>query len=177
MSKPAVFLDRDGVLTVEKSYVCKTDELEIFPFAKECVSDIHKKGFYAIVISNQSGVARGYLTEDVLREMNRRLMEEVGVDDVFYCPHLTNGVISKYAIACNCRKPRIGMIMDAQKKYDVDMSRSYMIGDRASDIQLGNNVGIKTILVNSGYGMERLEAKVIPDYICRDLSEAIVFVQ
>lgn len=177
MSRPAVFLDRDGVLTVEKSYVCKADDLEIFPFAKACIDAIRQKGFYAIVISNQSGVARGYFTEQALQVMNKRLIEEVGVDDVFYCPHLANGVVSKYAIACNCRKPRVGMIMEAQRKYDIDIDRSYMIGDRASDIQLGNNVGIKTILVNSGYGIERLEARVNPNYVCKDLTEAITFVQ
>lgn len=177
MSRPAVFLDRDGVLTVEKSYVCNVDDLEIFPFAKECITSIHEKGFYAIGVSNQSGVARGYFTEDDLWEMNKRLMEEVGVDDVFYCPHLSNGVIGKYSIECNCRKPRIGMILEAQKKYDIDLQHSYMIGDRASDIQLGENAGLKTILVNSGYGLKRLEADVKPDYVCKDLKEAVGFVQ
>ncbi|MGN0345153.1 MAG: D-glycero-alpha-D-manno-heptose-1,7-bisphosphate 7-phosphatase [Lachnospiraceae bacterium] len=177
MSRPAVFLDRDGVLTVEKSYVCKVDDLEIFPFAKECIDAISQKGFYVIVISNQSGVARGYFTEEALQEMNKRLMEAVGVDDVFYCPHLPSGIVRKYAIECNCRKPRIGMILEAQKKYDIDLQYSYMIGDRASDIQLGKNAGLKTVLVNSGYGVEQLEADVEPDYICKDLQEAVGFVQ
>lgn len=86
-SKPVVFLDRDGVLSVEKSYVCSVDELEIFPYAKECVRTIHEKGYLAIVVTNQSGVARGYFTEEQLQEMNRYLMRETGVDAVYYCPH------------------------------------------------------------------------------------------
>lgn len=171
-----MFLDRDGVLSVEKSYVCNADDLEIFPFAKECIADIHEKGFYAIVVTNQSGVARGYFSEETLQEMNRRLIEEIGVDDVYYCPHLKKGVVLKYAIDCNCRKPRIGMIKEAQKKFDIDLRKSYMIGDRASDIQLGKNAGLKTILVNSGYGVERLESDVKPDFICEDLAEAVALV-
>lgn len=174
--RPAVFLDRDGVLCVEKSYVCKLDDLEIFPFVKKCIADIHKKGFYAIVVSNQSGVARGYFSEETLQEMNQRLLKETGVDDVFYCPHLINGIEARYKIDCNCRKPRIGMITAAQEKYAIDLQNSYIIGDRASDIQMGINAGLKTILVNSGYGMERLEADVEPDYICKDLQEAVEFV-
>lgn len=165
MKKPAIFLDRDGVLTVEKSYVTKLEDLEIFSFAKEAVEKIHKAGYYAIVITNQSAVARGILEIEELEKMNQYLIEKTGVDVVFYCPHHPNGSVKQYAISCDCRKPQSGMIKEACKKYEIDLKNSYFVGDRASDILTGQSVGIKTVLVESGYGIKRLEKKVVYDYI------------
>lgn len=173
-SNPAVFLDRDGVLTVEKGYVCSSEELEIFPYAKECVRTIHEKGYLAIVVTNQSGVARGYFTETQLWEMNRYLMQETGVDAVYYCPHHEKGVISKYACQCRCRKPAVGMIQQACRDFGInaaDIGKSYMVGDRTSDIQLGQNVGLATVLLESGYGSKKLDEMVTPDGICTDLTD------
>lgn len=173
---PAVFLDRDGVLSVEKSYVCSVNELELFPYAEECVRTIHEKGYLAIVVTNQSGVARGYFTEEQLQEMNRYLMQETGVDAVYYCPHYEKGVISKYACQCTCRKPSAGMIRQACRDFDIDtadIEKSYMVGDRAGDILLGQNAGLTTVLLESGYGTKRLEENAAPDYICRDLTDFV----
>lgn len=170
--KPVVFLDRDGVLSVEKSYVCSVDALELFPYARECVHAIHEKGYLAIVVTNQSGVARGYFTEAQLQEMNRHLMKETGVDAVYYCPHHEKGVVRAYACQCQCRKPAAGMIWQACGDFGIDMAdieNSYMVGDRASDIQLGRNAGLTTVLLESGYGTQRLEQQVTPDHICMDL--------
>ena len=97
--KPAVFLDRDGVLTEEKSYITVMENLKIFPYAADCIKRIHNKGYYAIVITNQSGIARGLLTEKELKEMNRYLILQTGVDAVYYCPHHPDA-------GCNCRKPQ-----------------------------------------------------------------------
>lgn len=172
-SNPAVFLDRDGVLTVEKGYVRSTEELEIFPYVKECIKILHEKGYLAIVVTNQSGVARGYFTETQLLEMNRYLIQETGVDAVYYCPHYEKGVIGKYACPCKCRKPAVGLIQQACKDFGIDaaaIGKSYMVGDRASDIQLGQNAGLATVLLESGYGTQRLEEKVAPDYIFQDLT-------
>jgi len=171
--KPAVFLDRDGVLSEEKSYVCKLEEFTIFSYTKDCIRKIKEKGYYAIVITNQSGVARGLFSEEVLQEMNSYLIEETGVDAVYYCPHHANGKIEKYKKECSCRKPNIGMIEHACQDFRIDMEKSYMVGDRASDILLGKNAGIKTILVESGYGMKRLEQEVTPDYIMEDLRKVL----
>ena len=171
--KPAVFLDRDGVLSEEKSYVCALQDLTVFPYTKECVEKIKEKGYLAIVITNQSGVARGLFWEKVLQEMNSYLIKEIGVDAVYYCPHHPQGKIEKYRKECNCRKPRTGMIEQACKDFSIDMERSYIVGDRASDILLGQNAGITTVLVESGYGTERLEQEVTPDYIKKDLREVI----
>lgn len=167
--KPAVFLDRDGVLTEETGYIDSLEKLRIFPYAAECVRGIHEKGYYAIVITNQSGVARGLFTEERLREMHRYLQQYTGVDAVFYCPHHPEGVVEEYRIKCNCRKPAIGMFQNACRRFNIDMMNSYMVGDRAGDIIAGQNAGIKTILLESGYGTARLEEDVMPDYVTDDL--------
>ena len=167
--RPAVFLDRDGVLTEETGYVDSVEKLRIFPYAAECIRKIHEKGYYAIVITNQSGVARGLFTEERLQEMNRYLQQYTGVDAVFYCPHHPEGIVEEYRIKCNCRKPAIGMFKDACRRFDIDMTNSYMVGDRAGDIIAGQNVGIKAILLESGYGTARLEEDVVPDYVVDDL--------
>lgn len=171
--KPAVFLDRDGVLSVEKSYVCSLDDLEIFPYAKECIGKIKEKGFLTIVITNQSGVARGLFSEEVLQEMNSYLIKEIGVDAIYYCPHHPKGKIEAYKKECNCRKPYTGMIEKACQEFQIDMEKCYVVGDRASDILLGQNAGFTTVLVESGYGTKRLEQEVMPDYIVKDLRDVI----
>ena len=111
--KPAVFLDRDGVLAKEKSYVLSVNELEIFPYTAECIRQIHKKGYYAVVITNQSGIARGLFTEAELAKMNDRLMKETGVDAVYYCPHHPEGKVKEYRKKCSCRKPEMGLLKAA----------------------------------------------------------------
>lgn len=171
LHKPAVFLDRDGVLTVEQGYVDAVEKLCIFPYAAECVRRIHDKGFHVIVVTNQSGVARGLFTEVKLKEMNDHLKQQTGVDDVFYCPHHPEGTVEEYRRNCNCRKPGTGMFEMACKKFDIDMINSYMVGDRAGDIIAGQNAGIKTILLESGYGTKNLESDVSADYVFADLRD------
>ena len=166
MKKPAVFLDRDGVITTEKSYVLKLNDLEIFPYAEEAVRVIHEKGYWAIVITNQSAVGRGMLQEDELKRMNDLLIQSTGVDAVFYCPHWSaNGTI------CSCRKPQTGLIEQAMKQFEIDSDNSYFVGDRASDIECGQNMGIRTVMLESGYGSNRLEKVIVPDYSYADLKE------
>lgn len=169
--KPAVFLDRDGVLAEEKSYITTVENLNIFPYAAECVRKIHEKGYYAIVITNQSGVARGLFTEEELKEMNDYLMRQTGVDAVYYCPHHPEGKVEKFRKVCRCRKPETGMFETACREFEIDMENSYMVGDRAGDILAGQNAGIKTILVESGYGTARLEREVVADYVLGDLRD------
>lgn len=171
--RPAVFLDRDGVLTEERSYITSIDNLRIFPYAAECIKQIHQKGYLAVVITNQSGVARGLLTEDALQEMNVHLMEETGVDAVFYCPHHPEGRVSRYAKNCRCRKPETGLFEKACREYDIDMTNSYMVGDRASDILAGQKAGLKTVLLESGYGTKGLEREVKPNYVFGDLRDVV----
>ena len=162
--KPAIFLDRDGVITVEKGYVCPIEEIELYDGVRECINKIHAKGYYAIVISNQSAVARDIIQEDELIAFHEKLIDETGLDAIYYCPHHVDGIIPKYTKKCNCRKPEIGMIERALEDFEIDLSLSYMVGDRASDIQTGVNAGIKTVLVKTGYGKNELESDVMPDY-------------
>lgn len=175
--KPAVFLDRDGVLAVEESYVCFVEQLKIFPYARECIAKIHRKGYYAIVITNQSGIARGLFAEEELLKMNQRLLQETGVDAVYYCPHHPMGTIKKYAVACKCRKPLTELFEKACRDFQIDLTNSFMVGDRASDILAGIRIGVKTILLESGYGSENLEYEVNPDYRFEDLRMFVEFLR
>lgn len=171
--KPAIFLDRDGVLIREKSYIRRVEEMEIFPYAAECIRKIKDKGYYVIVVTNQSGIARGLFTENDLLKMHNYMQQETGVDAVYYCPHHPEGKEEKYRIVCNCRKPKTGMFEQACRDYRIDMSHSYMVGDRAGDVIAGQRAGLRTILLESGYGLRRLEADVQPDYILDDLRMVI----
>ena len=171
--RPAVFLDRDGVLVTEKSYVTSIKELDIFSYTAGCIQQIHQKGYYAIVITNQSGVARGLFTEEQLKNMNEYLIAQTGIDAVYYCPHHPKGLVDSYRKKCFCRKPHTALFETACNTFSIDMYRSYMVGDRASDIIAGKNVGVKTILLESGYGTAGLEKDVVPDYVCDDLRNVI----
>lgn len=111
----AVFLDRDGVLCEDTDYITSFEKLHIYPFAKKAVEQIHKKGYLAIIVTNQSGVARGYLAEEMLQKLNAYLQKETGVDAIYYCPHLPpeQEEIPPYRIHCTCRKPNAGMLQQA----------------------------------------------------------------
>lgn len=172
-NKPAIFLDRDGVLVEEKGYIVSIKDLNIFPYAKECVSKIKEKGYCAIVITNQSGVARGLLSEEKLKEINHYLLRATGIDAIYYCPHHPNGKVSAYSKSCICRKPAVGLFQRACEDYHIDMHESYMVGDRACDIKAGQNAGIKTVLLETGYGTERLEEAVQPDYVFQNLEDFV----
>lgn len=174
--KPAIFLDRDGVLSAEKGYVCSIESLEIFEYTRKSVDLIHEKGYWAIVLTNQSAVARGFITLKTLKEINDLVKYRTGVDDIFFCPHHFNKKDkgNEYNCECICRKPKIGLIIQALEKYqDIDMSQSYMVGDRASDIRMGKNAGIKTVLLESGYGKKRLEETIEPDFYYQNLLEFV----
>ena len=133
----AVFLDRDGVLCEDTDFVTGFDKLKIFSYAKKAIDIMHQKGYLAIVVSNQSGVARGMMTENTVREINRYITLQTGVDAVYYCPHLPpeGRSIPPYRIVCDCRKPKPGMILGAAKEYAIDLASSFMIGDRETDLE------------------------------------------
>lgn len=173
--KPAVFLDRDGVLTREQGFISRIDEVTLFPYAAECIGKIHQKGYLAIVITNQSGVARGIFTEKELLKKHKAIIRETKVDAIYYCPHHIQGKIVQYKVLCDCRKPCIGLIRQACREFAIDMGNSYMAGDRAGDILTGINAGIKTVLLESGYGSKNLEENVSPDYIFKDLRDLAEF--
>lgn len=169
--KPAIFLDRDGVLSPEKNYVTSINDFEIFSFSREAVKKIHEAGYYAIVITNQSAVARGLLKIEELKKMNSYLIRETNVDAIYYCPHHIRGCIKQYAIACNCRKPKSGLIEKACNEYEIDLENSYFLGDRITDIIAGKTAGICTVLLKSGYDTRISDYDVKPEYVFRNLKE------
>jgi D-glycero-D-manno-heptose 1,7-bisphosphate phosphatase len=147
----AVFLDRDGVLCEDTDYVTSFEKLRIFSFTREAVALMHQKGYLAIVVTNQSAVARGMMTEEQLSTMNRFFQKETGVDAIYYCPHLPpeHEEIPPYRIHCHCRKPKTGMIEQAARDYRICLEDSYMVGDRISDIETGKKAGVKTVYITS----------------------------
>ncbi|GAM08173.1 D-glycero-alpha-D-manno-heptose-1,7-bisphosphate 7-phosphatase [Geobacter sp. OR-1] len=153
----AVFIDRDGTINVEKEYLHRPEEFEFIPGAAEAIRILGEAGFIVVVVTNQSGVARGFYTEDDVRSLHRymdHLLVQVGarVDAYYFCPHHPDNGIGKYRIACNCRKPLPGMLQQAAGELGIDLRSSWMIGDKLADLEAGNSAGCRSALVLTGYG-------------------------
>lgn len=158
-TRRAVFLDRDGTINREKEYLYRIDEFEFIPGSPEAVRLLNQAGFLVVVVSNQSGVGRGYYTEDDVELLHRHIDAQLAasgarVDAWFYCPHHPQGKGS-YALACRCRKPLPGMLVEAAARYAIDLSASVMIGDKLVDMEAGMAAGCRPILVRTGYGAEQ----------------------
>ena len=159
--KKAIFLDRDGTINVEKDYIYKSEDLVFEEGTIEALKTFKNLGYILIVISNQSGIARGYFTEEDLNIFNNNMNEilkknGIGITEFYCCPHHPDG-IGEYKKVCECRKPNNKMIEDAIKKYNIDREKSYMIGDKTSDIGAGLKSNLKTVLVKTGYGLKDME--------------------
>ena len=157
----AIFLDRDGTINVEKDYIYKCEDLVFEEGSVEALKTFKNLGYILIVVSNQSGIARGYFTEEDLKafnnNMNEKLKEEaVEITEFYCCPHHPDG-LAEYKKVCDCRKPNNKMLEDAIEKYNIDREKSYMIGDKASDIGAGLKSKLKTVLVKTGYGLKDME--------------------
>ena len=153
--KKAIFFDRDGTLNVEVGYLYEFEKFKWIDGAIEAVKYCNDNGYLAIVVTNQSGIARSYYTEADVKELHRRMNEELSkhgahIDDFFYCPHHPEGVVDKYSIDCECRKPKPGLIEEACRKYDIDKSKSLMIGDKPRDVECGENAGVRSVLFTGG---------------------------
>lgn len=182
----AVFLDRDGTISEEVDYLDNADMLRLIPRAAEAIRLINESGLLAVVVTNQSGVARGYFTEPVLKDVHNRMelllkAEGAHVDKIYYCPHHPEVGLPEYLLDCECRKPMTGMIDAAAKDLNIDVSCSYVVGDKIIDIELANKAGARGILIMTGYGREELkslssERKVWPDHIADDLYEAVKWI-
>jgi len=183
----AVFLDRDGVITKEPPfYAHRIDQLELIPKSSEAIRLLNKNGFKVIVVSNQAGVAKGYYQEKNIQiynnEMKRQLKEKgAHIDAIYYCPHHSEATIEKYKIDCECRKPKPGMLRQAEKDLNLDLKCSFLIGDKMSDIEAGYRAGCRTILVLTGQGNDELkkisEMDTKPTYISKDLFTAIQIIK
>ena len=179
----AVFLDRDGVITKEPPYYAhKIDQLELVPKSAEAIKGLNESGFKVIIVSNQAGVARGYYQEKDIKIYNnemKRQLEEKGarIDAIYYCPHHPEATIEAYKIDCECRKPKPGMLRQAERNLNLDLKYSFLVGDKMSDIEAGYRAGCKTILVLTGQGNDELKKipkmYIKPNYISKDLHTAI----
>jgi D-glycero-D-manno-heptose 1,7-bisphosphate phosphatase len=175
--KRAVFLDRDGTINVEKEYLYLAADFEFVPGAAEAIRLLNQAGFMVVVVTNQSGVARGYYTEDDVEQLHRHIDHELErggahVDTWLYCPHHPAGRGS-YALPCNCRKPLPGMLRDAAALHDIDLDNSVMIGDKLADIEAGIAAGCRTILVRTGYGAGEEQHVGAQTTVCDDLLSAV----
>ena len=165
--KRAVFIDRDGTINVEKEYLYLSEEFEFIPGAVKAIRFLNEAGFLVVVVTNQSGVARGYYTEEDVHLLHRHIasrLEQSGarVDAWFYCPHHPAGRGS-YALPCRCRKPQPGMLQEAALRFDIDLESSIMIGDKLVDVAAGRAAGCRSILVRTGYGAD--EESSLPESV------------
>lgn len=158
----AVFVDRDGTIIKDKHFLSDPDEVELIPGAVEALKKFQNDGFKIVIVSNQSGVARGYFDLDSVEIVNAHLCDllasqHVLVDAVYYCPHHAQGVIPPYNITCNCRKPSAGMAETAAYQLGLDLRRSFVVGDKIDDMNLAKVIGAKGIMVKTGYGAKQSE--------------------
>lgn len=189
MAKPAVFLDRDGVLNVEAGYIYNIEDLALIPGSAAAVRSLNDRGIFCCLVSNQSGPARDYYDVNHVEALHQRLCqllkEEANayLDALFYCPYLSheagalNPDFTKWG---TWRKPNTGMLVAAAWEHDLDLDHSFMVGDKATDIDLAHNAGLKGILVQTGYGKRVLggiyQHQTQPDYIAEDLKDGAVWI-
>jgi D-glycero-D-manno-heptose 1,7-bisphosphate phosphatase len=158
-ARAAVFLDRDGTMIEDRGYLARVDEVAFFPWTIDAIRSLNAAGLPVIVITNQSGIARGYMKETDVEAIHRHVTSvvEAGgarIDGYYYCPHHPDGTVAPYAIACDCRKPGAAMIERAAREHRLDPARSFVVGDTGRDVGLGCAVGARSILVRTGYGAE-----------------------
>ena len=181
MTRPAVFLDRDGTLNQERGYLDRIDMLALFPWTADAVRLLNRAGFATVVVTNQAAVARGIIDEPFLQRIHGELDVRLAaggarIDRYYYCPHLEDGPEGPFKQRCECRKPRPGMIQAAARDLDLDLSRSAMVGDRWLDVQCARAAGVRAVLVRSGHGGREAEVPgpgVEADAILNNLMEAV----
>ena len=182
----AVFLDRDGTINEEVGYLDSIDKLKLFANTAEAIKMINESGMKAVVITNQSGIARGYFSEEFVKKVHKRIQKILKakgafIDAFYYCPHHPTEGIGAYQQSCACRKPEAGLLIAAAQDLNIDLTRSYVVGDMVKDIQVASRVGAKGILVKTGYGLNTVEKDMTPgspeisqpDYIAEDILDAV----
>ena len=180
-----MFLDRDGTLNEEAEFIRTLQELRMIPGAAAAVRALNDRSIVTCVISNQSGVARGLLSEEDLATIHAGIADELlregaRVDRFYYCPHHPSEGLPPYRRACECRKPKPGMLLQGAREFNVDLRRSYVVGDRIGDVQAGAATGASTFLVRTGYGNSAEEEcardGVVPDHVVPSLVEAVAMI-
>ena len=165
--KKLCLLDRDGVLNVDKDYLHKSEDVEWIPGSREAIAWLNRQGFLVIVVTNQSGVARGYFTEDTVRKLHGWMAAEVKksggeIAAFYYCPHLPGAAVKQYDMSCNCRKPKPGMVLQALKDFGVQPRNAFLVGDSPRDIEAAEAAGVKGFLYAGGSLLE-LTQKIVQD--------------
>ncbi len=177
----AVFIDRDGVINKDMDNLCNIEDLKLIQGSAEGIRLLNNKGIKSIIITNQPVIAKGFCTVEELEQIHKKLfslIERKGghIDDLFYCPHHPEkghrGEIPELKIECDCRKPKIGLFRKAASKYNLDLTKCYMVGDTSIDIEAGKKAGCTTILVMTGHGKKQKSFSIKPDFICSNLLEA-----
>ncbi len=176
-----VFLDRDGVINKEVDHLHKVRDLRLLPGAARAIAKLNRSGFLIVVISNQAAVAKGMLTEEGLDEINAELLRRLArrgakIDAIYHCLHHPEATVKKYRVKCDCRKPSPGMIIEAAKSLNIDLKKSFFIGDTTSDILAGERAGLTTILVQTGYAGRDKKHEVKPDVTVKNLPEAVKYI-
>jgi D-glycero-D-manno-heptose 1,7-bisphosphate phosphatase len=183
MKRPALFMDRDGTISEEVGYVNHPSRFRLFPYTAKAIRLLNENGWLAIVVTNQAGVARGYFSEDIIVQIHDRVRQELEneparLDAIYYCAHHPSVGEPPYRLDCDCRKPKPGLIQRAATDFDIDLERSWMVGDRYGDIELARNAGVHAAFVLSGYGrgeweFQRASWKIEPELVAEDLLEAV----
>lgn len=179
MKRPALFIDRDGTLSEEVGYVNHPSRFRLFPYSAGAIKLLNDNGWLAIVVTNQAGVARGYFAEDVIVQIHEQLRRDLEhasakLDAIYYCAHHPSVGEPPYRLDCDCRKPKTGLIDRAIADFPIDLERSWMVGDRYSDIELARNARLHSAFVLSGYGRgeweyQRGSWKLEPDLVAETL--------
>jgi len=183
MKKPAVFLDRDGTINEQMGYINHVSRFKILPRVPQAIRLLNRHGFFVLVVSNQSGVARGYypldLVETIHHFMVTRIKEKKAIiDGIFFCPHHPAGSVPEFSRDCDCRKPKTGLIDKACRAFDIDLRRSFVVGDMCTDMELAHRAGVKGVMVKTGYGLGEMEYLLPqkiekPAHIAEDLLDAV----
>ena len=182
MNHIGIFLDRDGTINEEVDFLSSPRDLKLIPGSAIAIREANELGAKVIVVTNQSGIARGLLTEEQLTSIHetlRGLLKDhaAHIDAIYYCPHHPEAGKAPYRTECDCRKPNIGMLLQAAATFHIDLKKSFMIGDKMLDMQTGNNAGAITILVLTGYGQQELELcrqhHIRIDYVAENLYAAV----
>ncbi len=182
--RPAVFLDRDGTINVEVDYLHRRADFAFIPGAPQAIRGLKEAGYLVVVVTNQSGVARGYYDEAAVAALHEHIQEALAaigtrIDAFYLCPHHPSEGFGDYRVECDCRKGAPGMLLQAAREHRIDLAASWMVGDKTADIEAGTAAGCRPILVRSGYGSKD-EGKVAARFpgtpVCADLAAAVDYI-
>lgn len=168
----ALFLDRDGVINIDHGYIYKPEDIEFVPGIFDLCKKFKSQGYLIIVVTNQSGIARGFYTEDDFKKLTNWMtdqfeQQQCPIDGVYYCPHHAVNGVGKYQLDCDCRKPKPGMFQQAAREHNIDFSQSVMVGDKPSDIDAANSVGISRTFFVDNQNIETEKLKHFPQVVTK----------